>query len=179
MTKVDFCMLGTWKSSGAVFLLVFFLVVGCTSREEYLNQFMVDVSEFTIDNSLLEDGDYVQILGSSGNLTPDDPINFYNLIVVISERTGDTINLLVTNYYMADLNNRRTRFISNSSVIGKIAESATEIDKLEGINVKDLKAKTFKKVFYDSEYIQVDVRRFPAVTGTLGYEIDGDFSEMN
>jgi hypothetical protein len=167
------------KCTGAVFLLVLVLVVGCSSREEYLNKFMVDVSEFTIDNSLLKDGDYVQILGSSGNLTREDPINFYNLVVVVSEQTGDTINVLVTNYYMADLNNKRTRFISNSSVIGKLTERATEADKLDGINVKDLKAKAFEKVFYDSEYIQLDVRRFPAVTGTLGYEIEGDLSEMN
>ena len=129
---------------------------------------MFDISEFKIDNDILKDGDRVEILGSSGNLTEEHTIDFYSLVVVKSLETGDTVNVLVTNYFMSDLNDPETVFMSNSSVAGKLMERTFDAEKLEGQDINNLKAKSFKKVFYDREYIQVDVRNYPSITGTLG-----------
>lgn len=162
-------------------LLALSSLSGCDSDSgsKNLDEFMVDISEFTINDSILKDGDYVEILGSSGNLTRDHEIDFYNLVVVRSEETGDTINILVTNYYQADLNNSRTRFMSNSSNVGKIIERADNSEDLNGKNVKDINSKSFKKVFYDSEYIQVEVREYPAISGNLGdFIIEGNINEI-
>lgn len=154
----------------------------CTSESKDLvdlDEFMVDISEFNINDTILKDGDYVEILGSSGNLTRNHEIDFYNLVVVKSEQTGDTINVLVTNFYQADLNKPRTRFISNLSLMGKLVESASNSEQLEGSNIRDIKAKSYNKVFYDSEYIQIDVRKYQSITGNLGdYTIEGDISEL-
>lgn len=168
------------------YLLIGILSIGvlhsCTNESEDLmdlDKFMVDISEFSINDTILKDGDYVEILGSSGNLTREHEIDFYNLVVVRSEETGNTINVLVTNFYQADLNNPRTRFISNSSLMGKLIENASNSEQLDGTNIKDLKSKSYSKVFYDSEYIQVDVRNYPAITGNLGdYTIEGNISEL-
>lgn len=139
------------------------------NKLEDLGQFMVDISEFNIDNSILKDGDYVEILGSSDKLTRDHKINFYNLVVVRSKETGDTINVLVTNYFVASSNNPETRFISNLSDIGKLVDQQDNlIDLKEGENIKNLKSKSFKKVFYDTDWISVDVREYPSITGNLG-----------
>lgn len=57
----------------------------------------------------------------------------------------------------------------------KLFEQVTNGEFIEGQNVNDIEAKTYDKVFYDSEYIQVDVRKFPAVTGGLGnYRVISD-----
>src|SRR5690606_11917640 len=106
-------------------------------------------------------------------------IDFYNLVVVRSEKTGDTINVLVTNFFQADLNNPYTRFISNTSVFGKILERNSDAEQLNGTNIKDLKPKSYNKVFYDTEFIQSDVRKYPSITGNLGdYTIEGDISNL-
>ncbi len=160
-------------------LLAFGLLYSCNSGQKDLDKFMVDISKFNINDTILKDGDYVEILGSSGNLTREHEIDFYNLIVVRSEDTGDTVNVLVTNFYQSDLNNPRTRFISNSSISGKLLENVENFNELDGVNIKDITAKKYQKVFYDSEYIQVDVRKYPSITGNLGdYTIEGDLSEL-
>lgn len=151
-----------------LFSLSLVVLFGCKSGPKNLNDLMVDITEFQIDNSILEDGDYVRILGCSGNLTREHEIDFYNLIVVVSERTGDTLNVLVTNYYQVDENDPNTRFISNSSLVGKLLEGISDNGSIDVDNVNDLKSKSFDKVLYDSEYIQIDVRNYTAVTGNLG-----------
>lgn len=156
------------------------ILSSCSPGIKDLEPFMVDISAFNIDNSLLKDGDKVEILGSSGNLSSEHHIDFYNLVVVRSLETGDTINVLVTNYFMADLNNPETMFISNSSNIGKLIENNSEIESMDDFKLKDLKSKKYSKVFYDTEYIQVDVMEHPSIIGNLGdYTIEGDLHEMN
>jgi hypothetical protein len=156
-----------------------FVLSSCETRPKNLDEFLVDISEFSIDNTILEDGHYVEILGSSGNLTGDHDFDFYYLIVVRSEETGDTINVLTTTFYQTDLNDSRTQFISNSSTMGKLIENAQNTEEIQGLNVKDIGSKSFDKVLYDTEYIQMDVREYPAVTGNLGYTIDSDFEDVS
>lgn len=151
----------------------------CNPGPKNLDGFMVNVSEFRIDNKILKDGDYVEVIGSSGNLTKEHEIDFYNLVVVRSVETGDTINVLVTNFYQSDLNDPKTRFISNTSLIGKVVERGSEAESLKDRNINELKSKSYRKVFYDSEYIRADVRKYPAITGNLGdYTIEGDLENF-
>lgn len=161
-----------------VFSFVLLGLFACNNHAD-LDKFMVDVSEFTIDTTLLKDGDYVEILGASDKLTPEHEIDFYTLVVVRSKETGDTINVLTTNYYVPYLNNPETRFISNTSQMGKILENSKELSNLEGKNINSLQSKSFKKVFYDTDWIDLDVKGYPAVIGNLGeYTIEeGNINE--
>lgn len=149
------------------YLLVIILTLSCTNNTSKFDHLLVDVTEFKIDNSILEDGDSVQILGNSGNISRDDEITFYNLVVVRSLRTGDTINVLTGNYFMANMKNPITRFYSNTSPIGKIIDNASELSAKEKHHIDDFQPKTFEKVLYDTEYIQGDVKSYPAITGNL------------
>lgn len=159
--------------------LIIVSIYSCNSGPKNLDDFMVDVSEFKFNDTILKDGDYVEIIGSSGNLTKEHKINFYNLVVVKSEKTGDTINLLLTNFYQSDLNNPRTRFISNTSTFGKLVENVDNSQEMDGKNINELKSKSYNKVFYDSEYIQVDVRKYPTITGNIGdYIIEGNIEDL-
>lgn len=155
-------------------LSAMYILYGCTSGPKNLDKFMVNLSEFKMDSTVLKDGDSVRILGSSGNLTKEHKINFYSLVVVKSLETGDTINVLLTDFFMADLNNPKTQFISNTSLIGKIYENALDNGKLKTNKINDIKPKSFDKVFYDSDYIQVDVRKYPTIIGNFGKYITED-----
>lgn len=148
----------------AVLLAVLF---ACDRLPKNLEKFIVDVSEFTINDSILKDGDYVRVLGASGNLKGEYEIDFYNLVVVKSMKTGDTINVLATNYHSPDVKSEKIQFVSNQSMIGKLFDNHNNLEVLENANINDLKPKTYNKVFYDTEYIRVDVRKYPAITGLL------------
>lgn len=152
-----------------------FIHSACNSGPRNLDEFMVDVSEFNIDKNALKDMEEVEILGSSGNITTEHEIDFYTLVVVRSIETGDTVNVLMTTFNLIDVQNRQTKFISNNGITGKLLETTPDPDANGKVNLKDLKAKTYKKVLYDTEYIDVDVRKFPTITGILGdYHTEGD-----
>jgi hypothetical protein len=155
-------------------LLLVFGVFSCadSETEKDLTPFMVDVTQFKIDTSILKDGEKVEILGSSGNLTEKHKIDFYNLVVVRSLESGDTVNVLLTNFFQAT-SNPETVFMSNSSIMGKAFENSDELQ--EGVDINKIPSKKFSKVFYDTEFIEVDVRKYPAIPGNLGdFTIEGE-----
>lgn len=155
-------------------VLISIFLAGCSDTPKDLEEFMVPVSEFKIDDEVLKDGEYVEILGASGNLTSDHKHDFYNLIVVRSEKTGDTINVLSTSFFMLDENNSRTQFISNKSKIGKLFENGTELKDGETFDASKLKSKKFNRVLFDTEFIQVKVKNYPTVIGLVGGTIEGE-----
>ncbi len=163
-----------------VSIALIFLFSSCNNQSVDIDGYLVDISEFNIQNGVLKDGDFVEILGSTDKISLEGEHDFYNLIVVKSEETGDTINVLLTSFYQTDLNNPRTQFISNSSLAGKLLERSRELKDLTNDKLNNLKAKTFEKVFYDHDFIQVDVRQYPSIPGTLGeYYIDSNSQELN
>lgn len=133
--------------------------------EKDLSPFMVDVKQFKLDTTALKDGEKVQILGASGNLTEEQQIDFYNLVVVRSLESGDTVNVLVTNFFQPT-SNPETKFLSNTSEIGKAFENLDDLK--DGTNIRKMPSKKFREVFYDTEFIELDVRKYPAITGNLG-----------
>lgn len=156
------------------------LLSSCNNQRVDIDRYLVDISEFTIQNDILKDGDYIEILGSTDKLSMEGVHDFYNLVVVKSEATGDTINILLTSFYQADLNIPRIQFFSNSSTIGKVMERAKELKDLSNEQINNLASKTFEKVFYDHDFIQVDVRQYPSIPGTLGnFYIDSNSHELN
>ena len=140
-------------------------LISCGENKPDIEQYMVDISEFKIDTTYLKDGEKVKVIGASNKLTEDDKIDFYTLVVVQSLKTGKKINVLTTSYFFADQKNTVLTYMSNRSKNGLIMEN---MDNLGGKNINDLKPKKFTKVFYDTEFIQTDVRGLPTVIGNIG-----------
>lgn len=139
-------------------IITLIFLSACNNGPRNLDEFMVDISEFNIDNNALKDMEEVEILGASGNITAEHEIDFYTLVVVRSMETGDTVNVLMTTFNPIDVQNRQVKFLSNNNILGKLLENTPDFDENGKANLKDLKAKTYKKVLYDTEYIDVDVR---------------------
>ena len=162
------------KPLTSLYLLLIFGLFACSDSEteKDLTPFMVDVNQFKIDTGALKDGEKVEILGSSGNLTENHKVDFYNLVVVRSLESGDTVNVLITSFFQAT-SNPETVFMSNTSIMGKAFENADEIK--DGDDITKMPSKKFNKVFYDTEFIQLDVRKYRAIPGNLGnFTIEGE-----
>jgi hypothetical protein len=144
-----------------------FLLLACkpnTSTVD-LDPFMVDVSEFKMDTTVLQNSDKVQILGCSNKTTKDQKIDFYNLVVVKSLATGDTINILAVNYFPVNLDNPEIMFTKENalaSLVFRYIETGPDVKNLK------LTPKKITKVLYDTEFIQYNSRHLPTITGYLG-----------
>ncbi len=147
--------------------IAFLVLSSCGSEDKNLEQYLVDVSKFKIDNAALKDGEEIRILGASGNLTNDDEMDFYNLVVVESLETGKVVNVLMLDYIFVDENNRDLNFISFETQTGKMY-ALNASDAFEpNANIDDIEIPTFDKVLYDTEYIQDDIYGNPTVIGGL------------
>ncbi|MCR9173519.1 MAG: hypothetical protein NXI10_13545 [bacterium] len=153
------------------FVLLGFVLLSCGDSKN-LDESLVDISKFKMDDSALEDGEDVRILGASGNLTSDDEMDFYNLIVVESLETGKTVNVLMPTYIFVDEYSRELQFYSFKTTFGRIVGSTGSkgLDKNveKKVNLKDIQPPKFDKVLYDKEFIQTNVYNNPTIIGTLG-----------
>lgn len=153
------------------FIFLGFILFSCGDSKN-LDESLVDISNFKMDDAALEDGEDVRIIGASGNLTSDDKMEFYNLIVVESMKTGKTVNVLMPTYMLVDEYNREVQFYSFKTTMGRLLGStgANGLDKNmeKKANIKDIQPPKFDKVLYDREFIQTNVYGNPTIIGTLG-----------
>jgi hypothetical protein len=145
-----------------------------------LEQHMVSPNGFKMDPYILQDGAEIEIIGKSDKITPEHKIDFYNLVVVRSIETGDTINVLATTFIHQGQNGAYMKFISTESAHGKILEAQSDQKDLNNINMNDLKPKRFNKVFYDKDFLPADLKRYPTIIGIIGdYTIINDVEKQN
>lgn len=149
-----------------LFFFISIFLLSCESNT--IEENLVDVSLFEIDNTALKDGENVRIIGASGNITNEDEMDFYNLIVVKSLETGKVVNVLMINYIFVDEYNRDVNFISFDTPMGKLSAMAHKGDLKSGTNTKDIELPKFDKVLVDLEYLTEDVYNNPTIIGGLG-----------
>ena len=149
------------------FTLLGFLLLSCGDSKN-LEDSLVDISKFKMDDTALEDGEDVKIIGASGNLTSEDEMDFYNLVVVKSLKTGKTVNVLMPDYIYVDGGNRNVQFISFKGEMGRLIGATKSGSFEKGQNIKDVKPKEYDRVLYDKEFIKVNVYDNPTIIGSLG-----------
>lgn len=114
---------------------------------------IVELSEFKMGNSVLEDLEEIEILCASwGDASLED--EYYNHVIVISSNTGDTVNVLVPGV-MSQSEGRNLSFVSFNSKTGKMFDP----DGHGKLN--------FKHVYSDPQYIALDWHSYPTLIGML------------
>jgi len=119
-----------------------FLITACSSKYKYW-----DISKFNIDNHVLQPLEEIKLLYSSRAPEYDNDRKYYIHIVVESQKTGDTINILTT---------ANNVFVQQDG--GKI------FNFLPDENTTD----HFQKVARDPEYDHIADNNFPTVIGGIG-----------
>lgn len=149
------------------FLLVFiYLTTGCTNNYEYW-----DISKFKMNPTALDDNEEVKILYSSGGPDSNEYLEYYIHLIVVSQKTGDTVNVLTTmqNGFDISKEDKVFNYLNQDNPITKLMQ--TDLEKIKDADkINRTKLKDIKKVARDSKFDYIANNNYPTVIGVLGFE---------
>ncbi len=143
------------------------LLMSCSSKYEYW-----EISKFQIDNTVLENNEEIKLLYTSRG--PDNNLNleYYFHLIAISQKTGDTINILTTadNGITMKDKDKIFNFLNKDNLVTKIIQM--DLDNIEDIkNIDDInktEMKEIKKVARDPKFDNIADNSFPTIIGSIG-----------
>lgn len=140
---------------------------GCQNTYEYW-----DVSKFKMDRHALNDEEEVELIYSSRG--PDDNLDleYYIHLVVVSQESGDTVNILTTLNNSLDgvEGNRIFNFFDQDNIGTKIGqmdpETLLDIKNVEDITNREVPS--IEKVARDRNFDDIADNDFPTIIGSIG-----------
>jgi hypothetical protein len=130
---------------------------------------MKDISEYEIVKEGLEHGEQVEVIYSSGS--PDDNFetNYYLQMIVVSQASFDTFNLLTTINSNVTEKDRMRYFVGADSPVNKLFENLDQFEN--GMKIQDLEEKKIDQVIVNNETKSEIENTYPTIIGTLANEI--------
>ena len=112
-----------------------FLTTSCERKYEFW-----EISKFKIDNTALEDNEEIQLLYTSRGPDYNTELKYYIHLIVVSQKTGDTVNILTTadnGITMTD-KGKTFNFFNQENVASKLIQmnldSLNDIKHIDDIN---------------------------------------------
>ncbi len=147
-----------------VALLLLGLFVQCSGQYSFK-----DISEFDISEDLMEDGEYVKVIYNSGAPDNNLDLTYYLHLVVVSQVSNDTFNLLSTGDAIVTETDKMRYYIANNSSANIIMQN---LDKIQnGVNINDLSNKDINQVVVNNTTSQDAENNYPTVIGGLANDI--------
>lgn len=114
-----------------------------------------DISKFEINKSALIDNEKIKLLYSSRGTGTNKITDYYIHIIVVSQQSGDTVNVLTTalNGFKESDADKVFNFFDENNFISTIS------------NPKSLK---FKKVYRDPQFDQIANNNYSTIVGSIG-----------
>lgn len=131
-----------------------------------------EVSKFNMDSTALEDGEEVKLYYASRGPDTNGEREYYYHLIVISQKTGDTVNVLTA------LNNELTMldketvfsFLTQDNIVSKMIQM--DPDDLANIkstdDVNKIEVSEIIKVARDPEFDAIANNNYPTIIGALG-----------
>jgi hypothetical protein len=128
-----------------------------------------DIEEFEISDGLLKDSEKVKVIYNSG--APDDnlELNYYRHLIVVSQESNDTFNLLSTGDAIVTKTDNIRYYIDNNSSANIIMQNLEKIQN--GVNINDLSNKDIKKVVVNNTTAEDTKNDYPTLIGGLANEV--------
>lgn len=156
------------KSFIALTLLTIF-AYSCDKKKKY--EFW-DLSKFNLVDNALEDKEAVKLIYACQEPVVFNEFKFYYHLIVISEKTGDTVNILspVSNGLKPQDQNKIFNFFNQGNITTQLALEQTEKIKNEenGDNLNKSAAGSINKVIRDPRYDDMANNNFPSIIGIIG-----------
>ena len=153
-----------------VFSILFTLAnmfMGCQNSYEFW-----DISKFKMDSLALSDNEPIRLLYTSRGPDNNKALTYYIHIVAVSEKSGDTVNILTTidNGFTADDEGKIYNFFDHNNIATKISHSdydnLADANKIEEIQQAGLKK--INKVARDPKFDDIADNTYQTVIGSIG-----------
>lgn len=157
-------------------LFISLILIGCSSSSKYDYW---DISKFKmVPDALAEESD-IKVIYSYRGPTGGKKKDWYNHVMVISVKTGDTINILTMVYPKDDYDkNKVYQYIGPNTIITKM--SGMEPDEIAKVKDWDaVKLETRPFVCRDKKFDRLADNNFPTVIGSIGTVTKTDTSKVN
>jgi hypothetical protein len=141
----------------SILVLLVLILSSCAHNYEFW-----DISKFKMDETALEDNEEIKLLYSSR--APDDnkDMNYYIHLVAVSQKTGDTVNILTTanNGFNQEDGNKVFNFFNEDNVASKVLQEKTGNNNSSN--------KPIDKVARDPQFDEIADNNYPTVIGVIG-----------
>jgi hypothetical protein len=140
------------------------LLFSCTSKYKYW-----DISKFDMKPMALKDGEEIKLLYSSRGPDHDQDLSYFYHMIVVSQKTGDTVNLLTFAINMAgnDNGNKVLNYLSldnpATATTLRIFEEINHLDTTGNITIGKI-----SKVARDPQFDHIADNKYPTVIGMYG-----------
>ncbi len=153
-----------------VLMQLLLLIMGCSTNYEYW-----DISQFKIVPNALKDGEKIKVIYTSRGPDNNEDLEYFFHLIVISQKTGDTINLLTTDnnsfqikesdvvYNYFDSDNPSTKL---GQLIRMNIDTIFKIKHIEEVN--KYKLKEISKIARDPDFDEIAKNNYPTVFGSIG-----------
>ena len=154
-------------------ILIFsFILISCKEKYDFWN-----INIFKIEKSALSDNEEVKLLYTSNGPDENQARKYYYHLIVISQKTGDTINVLTAsqNGFNEDSINEVFNFYDDKNIITIITHNKVDINSLSGKNVSEtesIQLKKINKVARDKDYDYLADNNYATVIGSIGKTSD-------
>lgn len=153
---------------------IFILTVCLLSLLSCFNQHRFwEISKFNLVDTALTNGEEIKLLYTSRAPDDNEDKEYYIHIIAVSQKTGDTVNILTTvnNGKFIEDGNRKFNYFDQNDIGSRLIQSGEDKfnDVLKDINDKvDNKTKLVGKVVRDPKFDYIADNNYPTVIGVIG-----------
>jgi hypothetical protein len=158
----------TMKPFIVITSFILLLLSSCKNKHEFWN-----ISDFKMDNTALENYEEVKIIYSSGIYPYDeDEEKYYTHLIVISQKTRDTVNILSLANPLVEIDKRDKvfNFFNQDHELSKIVQ--LDIENIRDLNniseIKNIQSKKIDKVMRNREFDNITDNNYPTIIGSIG-----------
>jgi hypothetical protein len=149
-------------------IIVVITVAGCGVNGRYR---FWDISKFNMVDTALVDGEPIKLFYTSQ--APDNNTNktYYIHIIAVSQKTGDTVNVLTTidNGFSLANKDEVFNYFNSDNIISKLGEMDNDgLQQFDTNEIKKIKPPKVTKVARDPKHDYIADNKFPTVIGTIG-----------
>lgn len=124
-----------------------------------------------MDEKALEDKEEIKLIYTSRGPGNNADLNYYIHLIAVSQKTGDTVNILTTadNGFSPDDGDKVFNFFNKDNIASKLIQM--NMDNVTDLNIEEIKNSALKKidkVARDTEFDNIADNHFPTIIGSIG-----------
>ena len=151
----------------SVVILYTLFLTSCNNGYKFWN-----ISKFNIVDTALKDNDEIKLLYSSGGPGNNKDLEYYIQIVAVSQKTGDTVNILtpVDNGFSLDDEDKIFNYVDQNNIASKlIIVDPEKLKNIDDVNEASKNVpKKITKVARDPKFDNIADNNYPTVIGSIG-----------